>query len=189
MPPTAGSSTAEQPRFYYDLASPESYLVAERALHALGEVPEWIPVERRRAGVPLRGGGRRPTRRTSSAGRRRSALMELRWPDAVPGPGPELGAAGRDLREVDRPRRRVLARRAAPGVRRRARPVRARQRPDRRRGVRDAPGRGDQGRRAGEHAPGAGRGATRARAPTASTPCPRSGSTAACCPASARSRS
>ena len=44
MPPTAGSSTAEQPRFYYDLASPESYLVAERALHALGEVPEWIPV-------------------------------------------------------------------------------------------------------------------------------------------------
>ena len=44
MPPTAGSSTAEQPRFYYDFASPESYLVAERALHALGEVPEWIPV-------------------------------------------------------------------------------------------------------------------------------------------------
>src|SRR4029453_14184289 len=34
----------EQPRFYYDFASPESYLVAERALHALGEVPEWIPV-------------------------------------------------------------------------------------------------------------------------------------------------
>ena len=37
MPPTAGSSTAEpQPRFYYDLGSPESYLVAERVLHALG---------------------------------------------------------------------------------------------------------------------------------------------------------
>ena len=33
-----------QPRFYYDLASPECYLVAERALHAVGEVPEWIPV-------------------------------------------------------------------------------------------------------------------------------------------------
>ena len=45
MPPTAGSSTAEQPRFYYDFASPESYLAAERALHALGEVPEWIPVD------------------------------------------------------------------------------------------------------------------------------------------------
>ena len=44
MPPTAGSSTDSRPRFYYDLASPESYLVAERALHALGEVPEWIPV-------------------------------------------------------------------------------------------------------------------------------------------------
>ena len=72
MPPTAGSSTAEQPRFYYDFASPESYLVAERALHALGEVPEWIPVSVGVAGVPLRGGGRRPTRRTSSAAPRRS---------------------------------------------------------------------------------------------------------------------
>ena len=49
MPPTVGSSTAEpeQSRFYYDLGSVESYLVAERALHALGEVPEWIPVTRR----------------------------------------------------------------------------------------------------------------------------------------------
>ena len=45
MPRTDGSSTAEpQPRFYYDLASPEAYLVAERALHALRTVPEWIPV-------------------------------------------------------------------------------------------------------------------------------------------------
>ena len=38
------TDAVEQPRFYYDFASPESYLVAERALHALGEVPEWIPV-------------------------------------------------------------------------------------------------------------------------------------------------
>ena len=42
----------EQPSFYYDLASPEAYLVAERSAAVLGEVPEWQPV--RLAG--LRGG-------------------------------------------------------------------------------------------------------------------------------------
>jgi 2-hydroxychromene-2-carboxylate isomerase len=36
-----GSSTA---RFYFDLASPLAYLAAERVNHALGEVPEWVPV-------------------------------------------------------------------------------------------------------------------------------------------------
>ena len=30
--------------FYYDLASPAAYLAAERVNHALGEVPEWIPI-------------------------------------------------------------------------------------------------------------------------------------------------
>ena len=74
VPPTAGSSTAEpqQPRFYYDFASPESYLVAERALHALGEVPEWIPVG---VGSLVSAARRksRATRRTSSGGRRSSA--------------------------------------------------------------------------------------------------------------------
>ena len=40
----AGSSTAEQPRFYFDLASPDAYLVAERSYAVLGEVPEWVPV-------------------------------------------------------------------------------------------------------------------------------------------------
>jgi len=43
----AGSSTAEpqpQPVFFYDLASPEAYLVSERAFAVLGVVPEWEPV-------------------------------------------------------------------------------------------------------------------------------------------------
>ena len=44
----AGSSTdsgaSAQARFYYDFASPEAYLVAERVNAALPEVPEWIPV-------------------------------------------------------------------------------------------------------------------------------------------------
>ena len=30
--------------FYYDLASPEAWLVAERVVHVLGEVPEFVPV-------------------------------------------------------------------------------------------------------------------------------------------------
>jgi 2-hydroxychromene-2-carboxylate isomerase len=38
----AGSSTAS--RFYFDLASPTAYLAAERVNHALGSVPEWVPV-------------------------------------------------------------------------------------------------------------------------------------------------
>jgi 2-hydroxychromene-2-carboxylate isomerase len=33
-----------QPVFYYDLASPEAYLAAERAHEVLGVVPEWQPV-------------------------------------------------------------------------------------------------------------------------------------------------
>jgi 2-hydroxychromene-2-carboxylate isomerase len=40
----AGSSTAEHPRFYFDLASPAAYLAAERVNHVLGTVPEWVPI-------------------------------------------------------------------------------------------------------------------------------------------------
>ena len=42
----AGSSTAEpqQPRFYFDFASPDAYLAAEQVNSALAEIPEWVPV-------------------------------------------------------------------------------------------------------------------------------------------------
>jgi 2-hydroxychromene-2-carboxylate isomerase len=82
VPPTAGSSTAEQARFYYDLASPESYLVAERALHALDEVPEWIPV---RLGEPAYRCEHELDAFREDVARRAAALgmMELRWPDGV----------------------------------------------------------------------------------------------------------
>jgi 2-hydroxychromene-2-carboxylate isomerase len=33
-----------QPTFYYDLASPECYLAAERVVDVLGVVPEWTPI-------------------------------------------------------------------------------------------------------------------------------------------------
>lgn len=83
MPPTAGSSTVEQPRFYYDLASPESYLVAERALHALGEVPEWIPVN---VGELVFRCAEEVASYQEDIERRAAALglMALRWPEPFP---------------------------------------------------------------------------------------------------------
>jgi 2-hydroxychromene-2-carboxylate isomerase len=83
VPPTAGSSTAEQPRFYYDLASPESYLVAERALHALGTVPEWIPVDLGwqafRCAEEVMSYREDIERRAAALG-----MMPIRWPDPFP---------------------------------------------------------------------------------------------------------
>ncbi len=43
----AGSSTAESrpdPKFFFDLASPESYLSAERILPMVSVVVEWVPI-------------------------------------------------------------------------------------------------------------------------------------------------
>jgi 2-hydroxychromene-2-carboxylate isomerase len=83
VPPTAGSSTAEQARFYYDLASAEAYLVAERALHALGEVPEWIPV--RDDSLAFRCAAEIDAYKEDVERRARAlGLMALRWPDPFP---------------------------------------------------------------------------------------------------------
>ena len=35
----------EQPRFFYDLRSPRAWIAAERVVEALGQVPEFVPVE------------------------------------------------------------------------------------------------------------------------------------------------
>ena len=158
MPPTAGSSTAE----------PAALLLRPRLTRVLSRGRARAACGRRGAGVdsgrrglePRSAARRRSTSYQEDVERRAAALglMALRWPEPFPAEDTELGAAGRDLREVDRPRRGLLAGRAAAGVRRRPRPERARQRPDRRRRVRDAPCRGDQGRGAGEHAAGARRG-------------------------------
>jgi 2-hydroxychromene-2-carboxylate isomerase len=84
VPRTAGSSTAEQSRFYYDLASPESYLVAERALHALAEVPEWIPVTVGEA--PAFRCAEEVAAYREDVERRAAELgvMALRWPEPFP---------------------------------------------------------------------------------------------------------
>jgi 2-hydroxychromene-2-carboxylate isomerase len=80
----AGSSTAKQPRFYFDLASPVAYLAAERVNHALGEVPEWVPVQLDEVG-PFRCheevlAYREDVERTARA----QGVQALRWPDPFP---------------------------------------------------------------------------------------------------------
>jgi 2-hydroxychromene-2-carboxylate isomerase len=80
---------ANQPRFYYDFCSPEAYLAAERVLHVLPEVPEWIPV--RLSGLAARGVGafrcaeeelifREDVERRA----RERRLQTVRWPDPFP---------------------------------------------------------------------------------------------------------
>ena len=69
-----------QPTFYYDLGSPECYLMAETVMSALDVVPEWEPVLARGVG----GLNLEPDR---AAIERRAAdekLLPLRWPRAWP---------------------------------------------------------------------------------------------------------
>jgi 2-hydroxychromene-2-carboxylate isomerase len=84
----AGSST-DSPRFFYDLASPDAYLAAERVVDVLRVVPEFVPV--RLAGLAAGGIGAfrcaeeeaifraEVERRAAAAG-----VMPLRWPPEFP---------------------------------------------------------------------------------------------------------
>jgi 2-hydroxychromene-2-carboxylate isomerase len=79
----------EQPTFYYDLASPEAYLAAERSAYVLGTVPEWQPVRLSglRAGEigPFRCGAEVDAYREDIE--RRAVLagvQPLRWPEEFP---------------------------------------------------------------------------------------------------------
>jgi len=86
----AGSSTAEHPRFYFDLASPEAYLVAERVLHDLPELAEWIPVWTGGLAAGELGEGWRCLHEAASfredVERRAAArgLQPVRWPEPFP---------------------------------------------------------------------------------------------------------
>jgi len=66
----------EQPIFYYDLGSPECYLVAEQVLHALPVVPEWQPV---RSTQPEPTDQHRIERMAVALG-----LQPIRWPENLP---------------------------------------------------------------------------------------------------------
>lgn len=68
----------EQPVFYYDLADPECYLVAERVMSELPVVPEWEPVlgEPRAASASER---ERISSRATELG-----IQPVRWPTQWP---------------------------------------------------------------------------------------------------------
>jgi 2-hydroxychromene-2-carboxylate isomerase len=89
VPQMAGSSTAEPPAFFFDLASPAAYLAAERALQVLPGV-EWVPVlARELPGAESFEAFRCAEERdiALSAIERAAAryrLAPLRWPDPFP---------------------------------------------------------------------------------------------------------
>jgi 2-hydroxychromene-2-carboxylate isomerase len=75
--------------FYYDFASPDAYLAAERVLHVLPEVAEWIPV--RLGGLAARGVGAFRCaeeeviyREDVEARAHAQGLQPVRWPEPFP---------------------------------------------------------------------------------------------------------
>jgi 2-hydroxychromene-2-carboxylate isomerase len=84
-----GHGAGGGPVFYFDLASPDAYLMAERVLHELPELAEWQPVwlGGLRAGEL---GGFRCAQEIASLqedierGARKQGLQAVRWPDPFP---------------------------------------------------------------------------------------------------------
>ena len=75
--------------FVYDIASPDAYLAAERVLHELSEVPEWVPVRGAELPGGLPGAWRCAEEETIYRERieRRAAelgLQRVRWPETFP---------------------------------------------------------------------------------------------------------
>jgi 2-hydroxychromene-2-carboxylate isomerase len=79
----ADAGATPQARFYYDFASPEAYLAAERVNTALPEVPEWVPVALGppafRCAAEVDAYREDVQRRAVAAG-----LQPMRWPDPFP---------------------------------------------------------------------------------------------------------
>jgi 2-hydroxychromene-2-carboxylate isomerase len=74
----------EQPVFYYDLGSPDCYLMAETVLSALPVVAEWEPVPAARLGGLGRPGGLDPDRAAIERRAAELGLQPLRWPRTWP---------------------------------------------------------------------------------------------------------
>ncbi|MDQ6730017.1 MAG: DsbA family protein [Actinomycetota bacterium] len=72
--------TPEQPVFFYDLGSPECYLVSERVMGELDPVPEWEPVHAAALEIGLSAGDREALAATAAE----LGLLPLRWPSAWP---------------------------------------------------------------------------------------------------------
>jgi 2-hydroxychromene-2-carboxylate isomerase len=88
--PTAGSSTADAPAFYFDFAVPECYLVAERILPTLPVACAWRPVLASELGSGVGFGAWRcaEEREIELAQFERDAarhgLQPVRWPEELP---------------------------------------------------------------------------------------------------------
>ena len=67
---------AERPVFYFDVGSPWCWIAGERVNHALGEVPEWVPVL---APEPADADRAAVERAAAEAG-----LAQVRWPEPFP---------------------------------------------------------------------------------------------------------
>jgi 2-hydroxychromene-2-carboxylate isomerase len=73
----SSARSPEQPVFYYDLANPECYLVAERVMSELPLVPEWEPVLAERAITE-------PDRECLERKAAEAGLQPIRWPAEWP---------------------------------------------------------------------------------------------------------
>ncbi len=74
------AARSTQPIFYYDLGSPQCYIVAERIMSALPVVPEWEPVLGSQIGAVDPSAERAPIERRA----RELELQPLRWPPRWP---------------------------------------------------------------------------------------------------------
>jgi 2-hydroxychromene-2-carboxylate isomerase len=89
-----------QPRFSYDLASPDAYLAAERSREVLGVVPEWVPV---RMGAAFRCAEEIASHREDVERRAaRYGLQALRWPEPFPPDSEFAMLAATYAREIGR---------------------------------------------------------------------------------------
>jgi 2-hydroxychromene-2-carboxylate isomerase len=87
-PPASAGDVSERPVFFFDLACPFSYLVAERVERTLGEV-EWVPASR--AALPNGSPSWRSPKLRQLAERRASELrLPLVWPECAPSGTPSV---------------------------------------------------------------------------------------------------
>jgi len=79
-----GDLDRQQAVFYYDLASPDAYLAAERVVDVLGTVPEFVPVRLDRTGGFRCAEEEAIFKADIEERAARYGLLALRWPPELP---------------------------------------------------------------------------------------------------------
>jgi 2-hydroxychromene-2-carboxylate isomerase len=87
-----------QVRFYFDLASAEAYVAAERSHEVLGVVPEWVPIRM----TPAFRCAEEIASHREDVERRAAGLQTLRWPDPYPPDSEFAMLAATYAREIGR---------------------------------------------------------------------------------------